>query len=277
MESNNSNQEHIKLIPRMRTVDSASLASQSKHKNSISKKFLIILMGIFLLAFLVISTPSANKNQSNPNQSESLDLRTGGEKSKKNMVNCSAFKKFQNERPRVQYIHIPKAGGTTIQNTFDMWARKYYLDSFIHDGGGPFYEPTKVNHDIFLGHRGYGFSQKVSNLDNVIYIVSVREPISRLISLFDYIMASPFPPFVNGPQQWWKGKSLESILEDYHQQIESGVDPASFETSNDIRTIYRLMHQQTNYLCGFDCVRVLTGDPMEKDAQYRSSPCGYIE
>jgi len=95
--------------------------------------------------------------------------------------------------PPVQYIHIPKTGGTTLQqslkenlrrrgrtldvdNTVDLAKRRAECreDKNMHVG------------QYFAGHVPIGHFSQTFRTQSPIYVVVVREPVSLLISLYDY-------------------------------------------------------------------------------------------
>lgn len=88
----------------------------------------------------------------------------------------------------VQYIHIPKAGGTTIQEGLMKWGNHAGLHLFIHDGDhDKEWEcpRTRVKRGVVMGHRGFGFCKGFVEMNKKpMYIVTLREPVSKFISEF---------------------------------------------------------------------------------------------
>ena len=108
--------------------------------------------------------------------------------SKNDIIKCNESNTIKYPRP-IQFIHIPKTGGTTVWeyivnvgrlNGFDAYTPfdKNRDISSIYDN---------INYTIFGGHRSIGWSKEVRN-NNPILIAIFREPIERLISYFDYGM-----------------------------------------------------------------------------------------
>lgn len=83
------------------------------------------------------------------------------------------------------------------------------------DGGGPDYNPP-FDRGVFIGHRGFGFAPAVAQLDPIT-IVILREPVSRIISWFDYIMRlKKPPPHIKAFHKDCKGRTLDHIVEEHH-------------------------------------------------------------
>ncbi|KAH9260847.1 hypothetical protein BASA81_001314 [Batrachochytrium salamandrivorans] len=159
----------------------------------------------------------------------------------------------------LQYIHIPKAGGSTIQYSLWQWA-KPKLQTYIADGGGLRYNcPPKIwrnpgktaNGAILMGHRGFGFCRALEpNEDRMTFAVAVREPVSRVRSLFDYILTSTYWEFEPYHRKW-KHRDFSQLVieaEQARQQYPAGA-PERFTYDR----FYEFSHQQTNFLCGWEC------------------------
>jgi hypothetical protein len=108
-----------------------------------------------------------------------------------------------------------------------------------------------------VGHRGFGFANRlvVPSAPKPLYIASFREPISRLISQFDFIMATDSVNF-EGIHAAWKDLSFDEVIQRYDQALRSGIKPygQAFDVELEFVYFYRMMHQQTSFMCGFDCV-----------------------
>ena len=97
---------------------------------------------------------------------------------------------------KVIFIHIPKAGGNTLHSVlirhFDR--DKYY---HIHQYGVSFKENVlkfkglpdnvKEKYNYIRGHMGYGLDYDFNNF-SVDYITMLREPVSRVVSNYYYIL-----------------------------------------------------------------------------------------
>ena len=92
-----------------------------------------------------------------------------------------------------------------------------------------------------------------------------------------------------GPQTWWKDTKLQNVMDDYFYRTENKYVDASdpFQGSKEVRTIYRMLHEQgkvldsvdslqclpilVSFLCGYDCVRVFAGLDQETGKNYQKS------
>lgn len=97
------------------------------------------------------------------------------------------------------FCHVPKAGGTTLANVIKSNYSKNQIITLGNGKGhinfkdlkkkGPaFYEDKEI---ILGGHLNYGIHKVVSKEVQVKYFTFLREPISRIISLYYYIKSNP--------------------------------------------------------------------------------------
>ena len=88
----------------------------------------------------------------------------------------------------VQYIHVPKAGGTTIQSMLKKMGRM--LGYHSHTVNGPAnckaVRGSFGAGQVYMGHQPLGWCVAESPA-RPLYIVSLREPIARMVSLYDYM------------------------------------------------------------------------------------------
>jgi hypothetical protein len=92
---------------------------------------------------------------------------------------------------RVIFIHIPKAAGQTI---YAIAGRQYRRDEILILGArvGQVSPPTleqAVGAKIILGHIHFGLHQHLDGENT--YVTFLREPVSRVLSLYRYIATSP--------------------------------------------------------------------------------------
>ena len=85
------------------------------------------------------------------------------------------------------FIHIPKTGGTAIEDYFSSLGLTSYYDPKS-------YRPIRPYHRIPLAHLDYEMSDKLFNLDVFYSFAIVRNPIQRLISEYRWaIQKSTLP------------------------------------------------------------------------------------
>eukprot|EP00956_Cyclotella_meneghiniana_P042257 scaffold248402_cov58-Cyclotella_meneghiniana.AAC.1 len=191
----------------------------------------------------------------------------------------------------VQFIHIPKTGGTSIQHALIGWSQNKTqgVEVFRHDGDGPNWS-SHQSRGLFLGHRGYGFTSAVKD-NNPVTIVVLREPVSQVISLFDFLMNSPFESFL-GVQNIWRGMSFDQVFQEYDgilsgylakpnakaahefhvfQEYDDFVSSfcgkpngTSIELTTAAHAFHCSLQQQKVFLCGYDCMPSM---PMSLDNQ----------
>ena len=88
----------------------------------------------------------------------------------------------------VQYIHVPKAGGTTIQALLlEMGERLHFkVSSSDHDSGYcKTIQGSFGKGQVYMGHTPIGWCFAESPV-RPLYIISLREPISQMVSHYDY-------------------------------------------------------------------------------------------
>ena len=165
----------------------------------------------------------------------------------------------------VQFLHIPKAGGTSVQKYVKEMAEPANIRVWWHDGGGSAYNPP-MNKGVFVGHRGFGYSQTLA-VENPITIVVLRDPVDRMISWFDYILQSEEPMF----RRFWRseirggGITLDQVVESYDLVLRE--DPnkllPSGSASFELKAFHRVLRAQRAFLCGYDCMGMESVDDQQ--------------
>ena len=148
----------------------------------------------------------------------------------------------------VQYVHIPKAGGMSVQKALNSWAKLAGLRYFRHDGttvagsseacpGGA------MTADVLAGHRAFGFCNYIMNKRDPFIFTVFREPVSRCVSLYDYNLKSRHTAraqqsFGTEHSMGWWIKKFNSTPE-----VEHGEFLLKYSGS-----------QQTRFMCGYECL-----------------------
>lgn len=165
----------------------------------------------------------------------------------------------------IQYIHIPKAGGTTIQESLVQWGRRKNYHKYLHNGNheGEWKCPGMVDQGILMGHRGMGFCRRMETQygKNALYIVALREPVSRFRSLFDYFLDNNHPSFKEY-HSMWKGKALSDLVVEAQSILDMKLPVSDPRMRSPIRFL-QLARHQTNFMCGWDCVGLKGNMTME--------------
>lgn len=153
----------------------------------------------------------------------------------------------------VQYIHIPKAGGTTIQISIRDWTTDYEHYAYGSRNGN-WSCPGNVGRGILYGHRGFGFCRRMVEHfgSRAFYIVSIREPVSHFRSFFDYTMENLADPS-SIEYRLWHNRMLSDLVEEYNHTLSQGLSPTDSRMRGPLRFL-NIAKQQTAFMCGYDCI-----------------------
>lgn len=153
--------------------------------------------------------------------------------------------------PRIQYVHNPKAGGTTIQKAMYAWSFRNPNSRFIkydlNEVGRTSWKcPAIYKHaTILAGHRGYGFCRNVENDQRGLFsFTAFRDPVARMVSWYDYNLYDIHEERavkVFGSLN----KPLSAIVKQYNKtkQLEWGE-----------KLIRYSGQQQSRFMCGYMCM-----------------------
>lgn len=176
----------------------------------------------------------------------------------------------------IQFIHIRKAGGTSIIKSFeDQFAR---LEEFQllrkdreHETQWDCPKSFKGQGMVY-GHRAFGFCKRLAQgyLDSTLFMVVLRDPVARFRSAFDFFSA----PWTRDYKFWYwpefhnlfLGKDLNHLIQqvwelqqERHKVKSSQVRLRNNSTQDQVH-IARIeqffmwfSHHQTDFLCGLDC------------------------
>lgn len=155
--------------------------------------------------------------------------------------------------PRVQYIHMPKAGGTSIQQALHEWTKANPgVRYFKYDSNTVGFSSTKCPGGAFsatllAGHRGFGYCQNIEKSSRGLFtFTAIREPVSRMISWFYYNLEVIHDDRVRaafGHQTL----SLDELIKKYDStdQVEYGEKLLRYAGS-----------QQARFLCGYTVCKI---------------------
>jgi hypothetical protein len=154
----------------------------------------------------------------------------------------------------MQFVHIPKAGGTTIQMALQRWTKG--MPHYLHNGGhGVNWTcPGIMERGLMYGHRGFGFCDRFEKRygEKAFYMVAMREPVSHFRSLFDFMMNELFGP---GSEQYrlWGNKELADLVEEYNHTLSLGLN-ATDPRMRGPKIFVNMAKQQVSFMCGWNCV-----------------------
>jgi hypothetical protein len=148
-----------------------------------------------------------------------------------------------NSGARIQYIHIPKTGGTSIEKA--MWGWNHgvvFRNNHVNiDGSNEKCAPASPNYFLLAGHRGYGFCKDIKESKRGLFtFTALRDPVSRAISLYDMEKALKGKFFT----RVFGTRPLKEWLREFNktEKIEEGEAFLRFMGS-----------QQARFLCGYEC------------------------
>jgi len=143
------------------------------------------------------------------------------------------------------WADIPKAGGTSVQHVLSRWCAETPRCSYVQWDGSEFRGSSSkcgglaAEHTILAGHRGFGYCREVeTNKRGLISFTVLREPISRIRSLFDYRLA----------EMNILGKGIEDLSETI---VRFNSTP---EVEKGEMRLKWLGVQQARFICGYHCM-----------------------
>jgi hypothetical protein len=129
------------------------------------------------------------------------------------------------EKPAVIHLHVPKTAGSTINRVLveNYQGRNIYNyhDHFLgHGQMADFFqldEEVRYKIDLFFGHARHGVHKFLRG--NCVYVFCLREPYSRIQSLFHYITRSPGHEFHDRAARHSFGEFLEQYESDIRLHV----------------------------------------------------------
>ena len=156
---------------------------------------------------------------------------------------------------KVQFVHIPKTGGSSIQIAMEDWVEGISRISvgMINTNsiqGSSFKCPVHANlRTLFIGHRGWGVCEEIESYPGGLFtITAIREPVSRMVSLYDYNLLKRDTERANklfGSADTTTRYTLQELVKLYNstEEIEPGEAIIRYSGS-----------QQARFMCGYECL-----------------------
>jgi len=156
------------------------------------------------------------------------------------------------------FAHVPKAGGQSVQSLLNSWGKVNGIEVLTHFERENLVESSlssKYTKKIFCGHEVWGqYLSSTKSYDGVskggrdlrepLKVVVFREPLSQLVSLYDYIMHNKHH---HQYKMFWKlygGGTLDSHLIKMMDDIEKNEIPSTEAT----KRLWKVTHTQMDFL-----------------------------
>ena len=142
-----------------------------------------------------------------------------------------------------------------MQDSLRAWANNANVRWFIHDGD---HEKDwqcplrRVSQGVVFGHRGFGFCGGFAKR-KALYMVALRDPVSRFVSEFDYFLSHNYPKF-RAYHEAWGERDLNDLIKEYNVTLSRAL-PDDHPDMRWPNAFKGLSNQQSAFMCGFDCVR----------------------
>jgi len=158
------------------------------------------------------------------------------------------------------FAHVPKAGGASVQTLLRKWGKVNGIESLRHFEKEDLVESSLSSQyiqKIFYGHevwRQYlsimqsyaDVSKGGRDLREPLKVVVFREPLSQLVSLYDYIMHTKKHRLYNTFWELYGGESLDSHLIKMMDDIKKNGNTTTEATMN----LWLITHNQMDFLSG---------------------------
>jgi len=228
---------------------------------------LLSVLGSFVL--LRISSNSRSTTQSELSGSliksspNSVVKNSPDESPTKQLYDHSQFlESFKASGASLLFAHVPKAGGISIQDLLLRWGEINGIEVLTHFEKENLVESSlSSNHTkkIFITHvvwgqylsimKSYaGVSKGGRDLREPLKVVVLREPLSQLVSLYDYIMHNKRHRLYKTFWELYGDGSLDSHLIKMMDDIEKNGIPTTEATEH----LWSITHSQMDFLSGED-------------------------
>ena len=158
-----------------------------------NKKKIYLLLRVALLVFIMVIFVELlfeNKINYGSTQNKIKNYVNIQNKIIINKINkCDIIRNTTQNPVPIQFIHVPKCGGTSITKYFRKLSRHYGFIVYRRDGcnflpnNATTYNNSKT---VYMGHKTFGFNDVLVKHETIKIIV-LRDPIKRLISQYDYV------------------------------------------------------------------------------------------
>mmetsp|Transcript_1943 Transcript_1943/g.4174 ORF Transcript_1943/g.4174 Transcript_1943/m.4174 type:complete len:372 (-) Transcript_1943:58-1173(-) len=156
------------------------------------------------------------------------------------------------------FAHVPKAGGQSVQSLLNSWGEvngikvlKHFEEKNLDDS----LFSSKYTKQIFFGHEVWGqylsimksyagVSKGGRDLREPLKVVVMREPLSQLVSFYDYIMHKKCHNRYKNFWELYGGGTLDSHLIKMMDDIEKNGIPTTKATER----LWRITHSQMDFL-----------------------------
>jgi len=177
----------------------------------------------------------------------------------------------------VLFCHVPKAGGSSVQMMLEGWAKKYGIETrnqhTITKRGGPKLNSndlrTTSKPKVFIGHNAWiQYKNNIefescdgswiggNTLRQPLKVVVLREPIDRLVSLYDFVRHKLRHPKFELYERLYGNQSLDFHLNNMMDDVEANGKPTKKTSSH----LWTPMWEQMHFLSQLRCYEGKTFD-----------------
>jgi hypothetical protein len=144
-----------------------------------------------------------------------------------------------------------------MKDCFRAWARPLHINVSEAFMSSKHYQANVKRHfpthGVFVGHRGYGFSPALEHARRMLKIVMLREPLSRVVSKFDYVKRERSMFIRQRVADFWDNVTLDEVVAQYNFTMSrnaSDVLPAG-QGSPGNKAFHHIIMHVLQYLAGW--------------------------